>query len=210
MKTLDIYFQENKTRKGNRAVYKNTSYQHIYEHHFSRFIDTEMVICELGIGYGGCLQMWKEYFGPKCTIIGIDKNDQGLYEESQISCILANQANGDDLEMLANRLPKMDIFIDDGSHVNLDQINTFEKLFPLVKEGGLYVCEDTHTSYRGGEYGGGYLKKGTFLEYCKTLTDCLNYSEDVKIPATNNTNLIWSVSFFASMVIIQKKPKGVL
>ena len=45
------------------------------------------------------------------------------------------------------------IFIDDGSHQYSHQIATFESVFPFLKNGRLYVCEDIQTSF------GGYRKQ---------------------------------------------------
>ena len=44
---------------------------------------------------------------------------------------------------------KFDIIIDDGSHMTKHQIDTFEHLFEtMLVDGGLYVIEDLHTSFR--------------------------------------------------------------
>jgi cephalosporin hydroxylase len=40
-----------------------------------------------------------------------------------------------------------DIVIDDASHINDLTIQTFKIVFPYLKEGAIYVVEDTHTSY---------------------------------------------------------------
>ena len=36
--------------------------------------------------------------------------------------------------------------LDDGGHLNTQQLNTFKKLFPKISEDGVYICEDIHTS----------------------------------------------------------------
>ena len=53
-------------------------------------------------------------------------------------------------------------------------INTFEKLFPRIKPGGVYVVEDVCTSYWE-QYDGGYLKQDSSMEYFKRLTDDVNF-----------------------------------
>ena len=53
------------------------------------------------------------------------------------------------------------------------QIITFEELFDHVKENGVNLCEDMHTSYWI-EFGGGLRRRGTFVEYSKRLIDRLN------------------------------------
>ena len=41
----------------------------------------------------------------------------------------------------------VDIVLDDGRHTDEQQIVTTEHLKPLVKDGGLLIVEDCHTSY---------------------------------------------------------------
>ena len=55
--------------------------------------------------------------------------------------------------MLKSINSELDIIIDDGSHINEHVIRTFQYLFPKLKPGGIYVVEDTQTSYRQ-DYGG--------------------------------------------------------
>jgi len=44
-----------------------------------------------------------------------------------------------------------------------EQIITFEEIYNHINQNGVYLCEDTHTSYWP-EYNGGLLKKDTFIE----------------------------------------------
>jgi len=67
-------------------------------------------------------------------------------------------------------VPRIDILIDDGGHTPAQQIATLEELYLHIQPNGVYVCEDLHTSFMP-EYGGGYLRPGTFLEYAKGLVD---------------------------------------
>ena len=41
---------------------------------FPKHGDNDIYFVEIGIYRGGSLKMWKEYFGPKIMIYGIDKN----------------------------------------------------------------------------------------------------------------------------------------
>ena len=41
----------------------------------------------------------------------------------------------------------MDVIIDDGGHTNLQQITTFVESVNFIKDGGLIITEDTHTSF---------------------------------------------------------------
>jgi len=58
------------------------------------------------------------------------------------------------------------IIIDDGSH-HVDHVeSTLRILWPYLQDGGMYIIEDTHTSYWK-NHGGGYLKRKTIVELIK-------------------------------------------
>ena len=205
---LTTYFDDYNIPRG-KATYKHKSYAYIYENLLSPFRNTKVTLVELGVSHGGSLQMWKTWLGPQSIIFGLDKEDRLLYEESQIKCFLIDSSKQEDLQRLSSFIPQLDIFIDDGGHVNSEQIAVFETVFPLLNPGGLYFCEDVHTSYRETSYGGGYLKPGTFMEYCKTLSDSLNHLEDTRIPVNKFINEINSIFFYRSMVVIRKIKEGI-
>jgi len=68
---------------------------------------------------------------------------------------------------------ELDIFIDDGGHTMTQQTVTFESMFWGVRDGGIYLCEDLHTSYWE-EFEGGYLKNNSMIERFKSLVDTIN------------------------------------
>jgi len=194
---LKRFFDNYESNEG-RPTYKHKHYQRIYEEHLARFIDKPITLVEIGIGYGGSLQMWKSFLGSQCSIIGIDKHDHLCFEDTQIHCIASDEAN-----ILSLGLKDIDIFIDDGSHICSNQINTLNSMFPMIKHGGVYIVEDTHTSYRE-DYGGGYNKPGTFIQYCKSLIDSLHHQEDERIESPSFIQSIDSIQFYRTMVIIRK------
>ena len=49
---------------------------------------------------------------------------------------IGDQADRKVLRDLRDRLPKIDILIDDDGHIMAQQINTFEQMFPCVKNDG--------------------------------------------------------------------------
>ena len=65
---LEKYFRNNE----DRLIHKWNHYFDIYDRHFSRFRNKEIVILEIGLSHGGSLQMWKNYFGKDAKIYGID------------------------------------------------------------------------------------------------------------------------------------------
>ena len=204
MNALTKYFETYTSDEG-RLTYKVKSYARVYAQWLERFRGTEVTLAEVGIGKGGCLQMWRSYLGPLARIYGIDHDDQLCYTEPQIECICGDQGDPAFLARLPSLLPSLDIFVDDGSHVNTQQVATLEAIFPILKPGGLYFCEDTHTSYREQHYGGGYLHDNTFIEYCKRIPDAMHHTEDTRIPTTSVTQHLESASFYPGLVVLQKE-----
>lgn len=154
--------------------------------------------------------MWKEYFGPKANIFGvdIDPNCKNL-EEEQIEIFIGDQEDRAFLRSLTKSIPRIDILIDDGGHTMRQQINTLEELFPHIDANGVYLCEDLHTSYWS-EYGGGYGKRGTFIEYSKNFVDNVNawHSKTRKLQVTRFTKTVHSLHYYDSMLVIEKRPIG--
>jgi hypothetical protein len=108
------------------------------------------------------------------------------------------------------RVPHIDILIDDGGHTMPQQIATFEELYPHVQPNGVYLCEDIHTSFLT-EYGGGYRREGTFLEYGKALVDRLHgwYSQDpARLTVDVFTRTTYALHFYDSVLVVDKSPKG--
>ena len=64
--------------------------------------------------------------------------------------VVDQESSADDLAILSGKEGPFDVIIDDGSHINAHQIFTFENLFSELKAGGLYIIEDTLTSYSAG------------------------------------------------------------
>ena len=96
------------------------------------------MIVEVGIGHGGSLQMWKNYFGEGAQIHGIDIVERRFLEEDQITIWLGNQSDKDFWKIFFQRIPEVDIFIDDGSHESKDQIITLEEVFSRISKEGVY------------------------------------------------------------------------
>jgi hypothetical protein len=97
---------------------------------------------------------------------------------------------------------KIDIVIDDGSHQCLDQIKSFEAVFPHIDTDGVYIVEDVHTSYRR-QYGGGLYDQGSFIEYIKRYIDDLHHLE-WGAPRNDFWRSIDSINFHQNLVIVKK------
>ncbi len=89
------------------------------------------------------------------------------------------------------------------------QITTFNVLFSHVKDDGVYLCEDLHTSYWL-YFGGGYKRDGTFIEYSKNFIDQLNafHSEQRQLIPNSFTRSVDSIHYYDSVLVIHKKKKS--
>ena len=205
MNDLEKYFTENT----GRLIHKWQHYFEIYDRHFSRFRGTDVCAVEFGVSQGGSLQMWKNYFGPKARLFGIDINAHcKTLEEPQIEIIIGDQGDRAFLRSLVAKIPRIDIVIDDGGHTMRQQINTFEELFPHVDANGVYLCEDLHTSYWA-KWGGGHLRRGTFIEYSKTLIDSIHAwhsREPASLRVDDFTKSAHALHYYDSILVIEKRP----
>ena len=189
-----------------RAINKWTHYFPIYEKWFSPYRGKDIVFVEVGVCRGGSMQMWKNYFGKDAQIVGIDIDPNcKQFEEEQISIEIGSQEDPNFWAAFREKYPRVDILLDDGGHRMNQQIVTFREMFPNIKDGGLYMCEDCHTSYRN-DYGGEVNKPDTFIEFSKRLIDELNaFHTRGALPPTYNTINMGGIHFHSSVVIVEKK-----
>lgn len=176
---------------------KQSTYFNIYDELFSKYKDQEITFIEIGVLDGGSLFMWKNFFGTKAKIIGIDLNpDAKKWEKEGFEIYIGDQSKEKFWDDFFNKVGKVDIVLDDGGHTYEQQIMTVECSIPFIKENGLIVVEDCHTSYMT-RFG---LKKLSFINYAKKLIDNVNYRFMLFNHRKTVENRIWSIRFFESIV----------
>lgn len=113
-----------------------------YENEFLKYKNKKINLLEIGISRGGSIKLWSEYFTKANNIIGIDINPQEI--ESQYKNIEGTQYIFGDAYTaeMADKIPKLDIFLDDGPHSKESQINSIKYYLPKVKSGGVFIIED--------------------------------------------------------------------
>jgi hypothetical protein len=202
---LALYFANNR----GRLIYKWLHYFDIYHRHFKSFRDRSPVIMEIGVFHGGSLEMWHDYFGPGTRVVGIDIDPRCReFENDRTSILIGDQADRAFLAEVRKRAPHVDILIDDGGHSMAQQITSFEELYPHVQPSGVYLCEDMHTSFFP-EWGGGYRREGTFLQYSQELIERLYYWHHARsgTPEPDGfTRSTHSLHFYESVLVIEKRP----
>ncbi len=198
------------------VISKYDHYLDVYERYFSKFVDTSPRVLEIGVCHGGSLQMWSNFFGQGASIHGLDINPNCKEVERNGVCIhIGDQTDCEFLSQVVEKMGTPDIIIDDGGHSMKQQQISFDYLFPKLAEGGVYLCEDLHTSYWRKGYGGGYRRKGSFIEYLKRLIDKMHafHSQSYLLTSDFMTENIESIHFHDSIVVIEKshrsKPKQI-
>ncbi len=192
--TLEVYFDAHETGRG---IWKWRHYFDIYHRHFRKFIGQEVHVLEIGVYSGGSLEMWRHYFGPKCRIYGVDIEEVcKCYENEYTEIFIGDQEDRNFWKTFKERVPSIDILIDDGGHHYEQQIVTLEEMLPHLRPGGIYLCEDLH-----GEY-------SRFSAFVHGITNSLNVmkhfdSEPGVIP-TELQAWIRSIYFYPYVTVIEK------
>lgn len=206
----------------NSSCDKFEHYFPLYEKWFSKYIDKSPKILEIGVQFGGSAEMWSKYFGKGTKIIGVDINPS-CHETEYLDLIIGDQGSKEFWEenFIKKGLKDFDIIIDDGSHNNPHQILTLKKTYNLLKDGGIYWCEDTHTSYYPNNIrninDGGICNPNSFIEYTKKLIDVINEYHTrnaVGVGKFNGDTIdeellslyakIQGIHFYDSIVVIEK------
>lgn len=205
MNDLENFFRANT----GRLIHKWLHYFEIYDRHFAPFRGRPLNVLEFGVSQGGSLKMWRDYFGPQLRLYGVDINPNcGQFEEEGVRIFIGDQGDRQFLRNLAKELPPIDILIDDGGHTMKQQIATFEELFGKIAPNGIYLCEDTHTSYWK-RWGGGVRRRDSFIEYSKRWVDDLHAwhsREPGRLEVGEFTRTVHSVHFYDSVVVVEKRP----
>ena len=55
---------------------KWSNYFDIYQSLLKKFVNKKIILAEVGVGNGGSLFMWRNFFGKKAQIIGIELNPE--------------------------------------------------------------------------------------------------------------------------------------
>ena len=128
-------------RHEGRGIIKWDHYFEAYDRHLSRFRGQEFHFLEIGIFSGGSLEMWREYFGPRCYIYGVDINPAcKVYESDRTRVFIGDQSDREFWKQFRDAVPHLDVAIDDGGHEPQQQRVSFEELMPHLRPGGVYIC----------------------------------------------------------------------
>ena len=182
---------------------KHHGYLPIYSSLLSRFArDDELSLVEVGVLEGGSLFMWRSFF-PKARIIGIDLNpDAKKWESHGFEIYIGNQGDPKFWKDFFRSVGMIDLLIDDGGHTSLQQSTTLTCSLESVRDGGLMIFEDTHTSYQR-EFGG--PSKHSFTESAQRLVHGLS---GVDASRSVFSSHVRSIAFFTSVIAFEIGREG--
>jgi len=196
-------YQDFQTNQG-RAINKWLHYFPAYERHFGPWRNKTLLFIEIGVSFGGSLQMWHRYLGPYATIVGIDINPACSFEEPNVYVRTGDQSDHRFLQSIIDEFGTPDLVLDDGSHRMSDVRATFDFLYPKLSKNGIYMVEDMHTSYWQ-EWGGSVNHPLTFINYSKLNIDKLNaHFSKGQVPIDFITNNTLNISFYDSIVVYER------
>ncbi|NQV86131.1 MAG: class I SAM-dependent methyltransferase [Woeseiaceae bacterium] len=201
-------------------VHKWHHYFDIYTKHFEAYRNRPIRMLEIGVYRGGSLRMWKDYFHPDSTIVGIDIDKTCKDHEiadRKVFVRIGSQADPAFLTEVADEFGPFDIILDDGSHKTHHQNVSFGALFrDALRDGGCYMVEDVHTNY--------WLKhidsEDTFIDLSKQMVDMIHepyfdrkethfrhgHPDAVKqMELSYLAANIGSIAFYDSIVVFDKK-----
>lgn len=186
-------------------------YTQYYQQYFEPLKRRRLNLLEIGVGGyenpddgAGSLRMWKAYF-RRTRVVGIDICKKATLCEHRLDVRQIDQTDSIALLRLSDEYGGFDIVIDDGSHINRQVLKTFQVLFPLLRQGGIYVVEDTQTAYWP-TWGGGLGNPENSVEFFKQLVDGLNHAEYPIVnykPSYFDQNIV-ELAFFHNLIFIRK------
>ena len=189
-------------------VHKWAHYLDVYERYLARYRNTDFRMLEIGVCDGGSLAMWRRYFGAEATIVGIDIDPRCAELVTAPNIVrIGSQADPAFLAQIMRDLGPFDVILDDGSHVAQHQSLSFNVLFPSLRENGIYMIEDTHTSYWP-DWSGGYRRSTSIMETVKRMIDDMHgwyHNQATPSPARD---WIESIHFHDSIIVLEKKRKS--
>jgi methyltransferase family protein len=193
---LRSYFE---AHRDGRGIYKGRHYFDLYVRHLAEFVGREIVVVEVGVYSGGSLEMWKSYFGKHATIHGVDIQEAcRVYEAEGVHIHVGDQADRPFWRQFKEAVPFIDVLIDDGGHHPNEMRVTFEELFPIMRPGGVYICEDI-------------INGNEFLAYLGGLAEHLTTYESIPLAepgvasaANPLQQVVESIHFYPFVAVVER------
>jgi SAM-dependent methyltransferase len=185
-------------------AHKWEMYFPIYDRYLSRFRGTQPAFLEIGMGHGGSMQIWQQYFEAGSILVGVDINPACLsYPYSNVEVVIGDQ--GSDafwLNFLMGR--SFDVILDDGSHFNDHIATTLLACWPFLNDGGVYLIEDTHGCYIHDDR---QQAQRDFIGMCKRAIDDLHalWGNANRASFTPFATELASMHCYDSVIVLEKR-----
>lgn len=188
------------------VVHKWLHYLPLYDRYLQPWKNRDLRLLEIGVSKGGSLGMWRRFFGDRAVVFGIDIDENCLkYNGLDGQVRIGSQDDPAFLRRVVAEMGGIDVVIDDGSHVSRHIRASFDVLFPLLSEGGLYIAEDLHTAYWP-LYEGGYRRKSSFISVVKTMIDDMHHwYHGFGQQVTAATGHVAALHIHDSIVVVEKR-----
>ncbi|MFO0886574.1 MAG: class I SAM-dependent methyltransferase [Pirellulales bacterium] len=190
------------SRVTGRGIWKWEHYFGVYHQFLKKFIGQSPRLLEIGIYSGGGLDMWRAYLGAGASLLGLDIEEAcRCYEQGGTRVFIGDQSDRQFWRRFKADQAPLDIVIDDGGHLAEQQIVTFEEVFPHLRPGGVFICEDIHGRQQG------------FSHYLLGLVNEMNVlgaSADKRIyPTSPLQRWIKAIHVFPFVTVIEKSEQPV-
>lgn len=183
---------------------KHKNYFEVYESLFKNIDKSNPItLVEVGVLNGGSLFMWREFFGDKARIIGIDINPEAKKWESHgFEIFIGDQKKIEFWNKTLKKIGKFNIFIDDGGHTNVQQANTLKALINYVDFDCQIIFEDTHASFQK-DFGNPSIF--SFCNISKKIINYLHSNQQQNSFINKVKDKIFSIEFFDSIIVFNLK-----
>jgi cephalosporin hydroxylase len=129
-------------------------YTAVYDRMFTPLRGKPVTLLELGVCSGASMRMWADYFTHKdAGFVGIDIDLSllgGKITDPRVTLLEGDQS---DTSLVGPVARQFDIIIDDASHISSKSIESFKAWWPYLRDEGIYVVEDAHSSFHAFHYG---------------------------------------------------------
>jgi len=147
----EVYEQYNGTEGfGHWLEYGKAYHENVHHLHArSKLPGHKVKVFEMGVQSGGSSRVWRRYFGPSLSYVGLDINDKCLRYESPdlgIHIEIGSQSNATLLKEICAKYGPFDMIVDDGAHQTSYIMASLNALWPdCLLDEAVYCIEDLHT-----------------------------------------------------------------
>lgn len=179
------------------------TYTDFYHELFSPIRHKPVSVLEIGTLSGQSLRMWDAFFDhPDTKITGVDIHEWWVPDpDGRIKMHIGSGTSHEFMKGVVDAAGPFDIVIDDAGHFCGDQKQTLSIMWPNVKIGGVFICEDLHSNYSST-----FITPGdtTFVEHMLGWIHDLNESgKDMR--GKPSVSSIESILFRKSLVVLRKR-----